>query len=145
MDSNSILLGGSKELVIIREKLEKQIGLEEGLHGYIVEKQSLEKEIAAEEKLVQDTIKSTIKKRKDELESGFDKQINNSNSRLKEIRNKRENSKSKAIDERINKETQEVRNENAALRTEIRETFKQNKIPRFCDSTLYYALYNTGR
>lgn len=144
MDRNSILLGSTEELNEIKEELLEQDSLRENIHNITIEKQNLEKEIVTEERLVEDTITSTIKKRREELEAGYDKEINNNNNKLKSVRNKRETTKKKAVKNRISQETKEIKEANKGLHKEIRKVFKEKKIPKFCDSTIYYALFCTS-
>lgn len=145
MDNKSILTGNIRELNEIKEELINQGDLKESIEHLVIEKQSLEKDIAAEEKFVEDTIATTVKKRREELVSGYDREINANNGKLKSIKNKKESAKKKAVAKRINDETKEIKRENESLHKEIRLAFKERKIPRFCDSTFYYALFCTSQ
>jgi len=143
MEKNSILMGGITELEQIKEKLIQQSELAKGISDRKLTSQRLEKETVAEEKYVVDTIESTIKQTRGDLENGYDKQISENNRKLKTLQMKRETAKDKAVAKRIKKEVKEIKAENKALHKEVKKTFKENKIPKFCDATWFYSLFVT--
>lgn len=105
------------------------------------EKRRLEKELEAEKKAVADAINLTVKKRIEEIEATYDKEIAKEQDSLKRMRGKREKAKTQGIKERIEEETEELKENSKELRRQMKEVFRQEGVPRFCSSRLYYALY----
>lgn len=144
MDKQSILMGNREQLVKIREELTDQNSLKENIQSLTMENLSLQKDIEAEEKLVQDTVSTTVKKRREELEAGYNKELSYASSKLKAAKDKKESARKKAVEERISQETAEIKKENKSLHKEIKAAFKEKKVPGFCDSTFFYSLYCTS-
>lgn len=108
------------------------------------EERRLEKELETEKKAVADTISLTVKKRMEEINDSYDKEIAKGQDRLKRVRSKREKAKSQGIKERIDEETKELRDDNRELKLQMKTLFQQDRVPRFCKSTWYYSLYYTS-
>lgn len=100
-----------------------------------------QKELESEEKSVADTINQTVKKRMEELGSSYDKELSRGQERLKKARIKREKAKSQGVKERIAEETAELREENRELRLQIKTLFQQDRVPKYCNTKGYYALF----
>lgn len=100
-----------------------------------------QKELEAEERAISDTISQTIKKRTEEIQASYDKELNKGQERLKKARSKREKAKSQGVKERIAEETAELREDNRQLRLQMKTLFQQNHTPRYCDTKWYYALF----
>lgn len=100
-----------------------------------------QRELEAEEKAVADRISQTIKKRGEEINESYDKELNKGQERLKRARNKREKAKNQGVKERIAEETAELRDENRLLRIQIKTLFQQNRVQRYCNTKGYYALF----
>lgn len=107
------------------------------------EEKRLEKELEAEQKAVSDTISMTVKKRVEEINRTYDKEIAREQDRLKRVRSKREKAKSQGVKERIAEETEELRDNNRELEIQMKTLFQKDRVPRFCKSTWYYSLYYT--
>ncbi|WP_394524169.1 hypothetical protein [Lacrimispora sp. JR3] len=105
------------------------------------EKKRLEKELEAEKKAVADAINLTVKKRLEEIEATYDKEIAREQDSLKRMRSKREKAKSQGIKERIEEETEELKENNKELKQQLKDIFRKEGVPLFCRSRLYYALY----
>lgn len=99
------------------------------------------KQISQEEKSIADEIASTLKKRKTEIGNSYDKQLDANRGKLKDIKTKREKVKSKRVGERVDTETAELKEEIRQLKIEIKTLFKQQHIPSFCNSKVYYSLF----
>ena len=140
MDGN-ILSGGMEVLHSIKEKIIELNNNKEKKESLHVAEVKLEKGIQSKEKALTDEIASTTKKRKEEIESTFNSQIDNVRSRMKKIRGKKEKSKSVKVKERIALETADLREEQTQMTQESKNIFKQDKIPFICNSRLFYALY----
>lgn len=107
------------------------------------EEQRLGRALEAEKKTVSDNINMTIKKRLEEINISYDKEIGKSQDKLKKIRAKREKAKTQGVKDRISEETSELREHNRELKLRMKTLFQQNHVPRFCNSGWYYSLYFT--
>ncbi len=101
----------------------------------------LAKSLAAEKKAVEDQVNSTIKKRQDELSRRYDSEIAKVQDAIKKIKAKREKAKQQSMKERIGAQLAPYVAENKEMNDKIKGLFKQNQVPAFCNSTLYYSLY----
>lgn len=102
---------------------------------------SQEKELAAAKKAVTDSVNQTIKKRRSEIDTSYDKEIAKGQERLKKARTQREKAKNKGMKERIAEETSELREHNRDLQIQMKTMFQKDKVPVFCRTTFYYSLY----
>ena len=93
-----------------------------------------EKELAAAKKAVTDSVNQTIKKRRSEIDTSYDKEIAKGQER-------REKAKNKGMKERIAEETSELREHNRDLQIQMKTMFQKDKVPVFCRTTFYYSLY----
>ena len=99
-----------------------------------------EKELAAAKKAVTDSVNQTIKKRRSEIDTSYDKEIAKGQERLKKP-GQREKAKNKGMKERIAEETSELREHNRDLQIQMKTMFQKDKVPVFCRTTFYYSLY----
>lgn len=133
--SDVTLLKQVKESVLKLENVRAEVEL------LSIDRKRLEKDIEAEEKLLQDTIEETVKKRKEEITESFEKQSGREWNKLKAVKAKREKARNKGISERIEEETVQFKEENKQIRNQIISRFKKDKVPAFCNTRLYYALF----
>lgn len=101
----------------------------------------LEKELEAEKKAVADAISLTVKKRREEISSSYDREIGKIQEKLKKIRNKREKAKNLGVKERIKEETEELHSYNRELSVRMKTLFQKEHVPGICSSRIYYALF----
>lgn len=141
MDGSNLLSGGEDILIEIRETLIDRQAFQAKRSTLAQEEQKLEKSIQNAEKEEADEIASTIRKRRQEIEDSFDKQIDNIGVRIKKTRDKRDKRKNLKMSERIEAETASLREENTRLKMEIRTLLKQKHVPAYCNSRIYFALY----
>ena len=106
-----------------------------------MEELRLEKSLEAEQKAVQDAISMTVKKRREEMESSYDSEIGKLQEKLKKIRARREKAKNQGMKDRIKEETMELHEHNRELRVRMKTLFQSQRVPSFCQSGFYYALY----
>lgn len=106
------------------------------------EEKRLERELDAARKSVAETVSQTTKKRLDDICLSYDKEIGKGQERLKRARAKREKAKNRGMKERIADETADLREHSRELKLQIKTLFQQSHVPSFCNSTLYYALYD---
>lgn len=111
------------------------------LEKFRLEEKRLEKELEGEKKAVTDAISLTVKKRIEEINNTYDKEISREQDRLRKVRSKREKAKSQGIKERIEEETAELRDYNKELKLNMKSLFQQERVPSFCKSGWFYSLY----
>ncbi len=111
------------------------------LEKFRLEENRLEKELEAERKAVTDAISLTVKRRIEEINDTYDKEIAREQDRLKRVRGKREKAKNQGIKERIEEETAELKGNSRELMLQMKSVFQQDRVPGFCKKGWYYALY----
>ncbi len=141
MEGQNILYGNKDDLKAIYGAVQTQTALRNDIAACNVEKQRIEKEIIAEEKFLNDTVDATVKKRREQVVSNFDKELSKTQDRLKKVKAERNKAKSKGIESRIKSETAELVQENKNLHEEIRTVFKQKGVPTILDRGWFYSLY----
>ncbi len=141
MEERNLLAGGVEALNEVKECLLELNGYQSNNDTLVLEEEALENKISSTQKEAEEEIERTTKKRRQEIEDAFDKQLDKLHSRSKRIREKRERSKNRKVSQRIEAETATIRSENSQLKLESKAIFKQKRVPRFCNSKLYYGLY----
>ena len=101
-----------------------------------------EKDVETQKKYMTDKIESTIRSRRVELEKSHDEVIHGASKRLKEAERNKKTAKLEAVNARVKNETAELVEENKLLNQENRDLFKQWKLPAFCNTTYYYAMFS---
>ena len=128
-------------LIRVREEVEARDNLEKQLDEMKSLKKKLSRNISLEEKSIQDEISQTVRKRMQELEAGYDRQLDENRSKRKNVINRKEKTKSKRMNKRVEEETKEIRQTNKDLELELKTLFKKNKVPRFCKRKIFYYLF----
>lgn len=141
MEGQNILYGNIDDLRNVHGALEAQAAIRNQIASETSSKQNLNKDIEAEEKLLREKIETTIKKRREQVVSNFDKEMSKAQDRLKKTRNDRSRAKNKGIETRIKEETADKIQENKNLRDEIRTIFRQKGVWKYLDNKLTYMLY----
>jgi|BioPla2DNA2_1021312.scaffolds.fasta_scaffold13350_5 hypothetical protein len=141
MDGNSLLSGGVETLQEIKECLLELQGFQTQYDSLTAQEEKVKKEIQSVEKALSEEITSTLKKRRQEIEDTFDKQIHKSQAKVKKAKDKRDKHKNSKISERIQAETTYLREDNNRLTLEIKTLLKQKRLPSFCNTRVFYALY----
>lgn len=108
-----------------------------------LEEACLEKSLDTEQKAVTDAINLTVKKRREEISSSYDAEIEKTQDKLKKIRSKRGKAKNQGIKERIDEETAEIYTYSRELKVRMKTLFQKERVPKICGSRFYYALYFT--
>ncbi|MCM1181139.1 MAG: hypothetical protein NC347_12835 [Clostridium sp.] len=129
----------------VQTDLEAVDQLRKELTEYNNQEKNLKKAIVSEEKSIQDEIAQMIRKRKIEIEKAYDDQIDANKSKARSVKAKRDKTKSKRVDERVELETADLTEENRQLQVEMRTLFKAQHVPSFCRSRFYYSLFMTKR
>ena len=108
MDKENLLasdVGYLKDALTILNEIESSKETQKNLNQQIKE---LEKNIQTKEKACNDEIEFTMKKRREEIASSFDKQIRKEQDNIRKIRNDREKAKNKGMQGRIEIETMDL-------------------------------------
>ena len=124
-----------------REKLEELDLLKDRQRQLKADEARLGKLLENEKKAVNDNISATVKKRREEINSSYDKEIAKGQDKLKKARAEREKAKNQGMKERIAEETADLHKENRDLKLQIRTMFQKNGVAAVCNSSLYYALF----
>lgn len=106
-----------------------------------IESKRLEKSAKEEKKAQTDLIKLTLKKRKEELLATYDTELSRIKDKIKKETARRDKAIAAGKKARAKSETEELRKENKRLKQESKAMFKQEKLPAFCNTTLYYSLF----
>lgn len=141
MDGENLLTGGVDKLNEIKEDLLELRGYQESFESLVLDEAKNEKSIQSMEKAATDEISATIKKRRAEIESAFNKQLDKTKAKIKKIKDKRDKRKDKKVSERIFEETASLREDKLRLKLESKTLIKQKHVPSYCNSKLYYSLY----
>ena len=143
MEDNNILSGDLRSLKEFRNIVEQYEEAKTLCAQSASEEKRLEKELTINKKNLKDTIDSTVKKRRNEVEDKFDEEISKDKDKLKKIQNKREKAKNIGVKGRIAEETSDLTDQNNELKKNIKSSLKEIKMPRFCGSGFYFTLYFT--
>lgn len=100
----------------------------------------LEEKIAETEKTIEEEINTKVKDGETAVKTGFERSISAEKAKLKDVTDAREKSKQAGVKDRIKNETEYLKNENADLKKQRRESFAENDIPSYADSTFFYVL-----
>lgn len=144
MEGHNLLSGGIETLNEIKDALVQLQAYQSTYQNSVKEEEKLHKSIQEYEKSVTDEINGTVKKRKQEIEDTFDKQIQRIETNKKQTENQRGKHKSRKVSERIMSETASLRDENQRIQFDSKHYFKQNHVPGFCNTRAFYALYSPG-
>lgn len=140
MESN-ILFQGVSEIFVVKDIIVELNESKEKRDNLELDERKLEKVITLREKSISDEISSTTKKRKEEIEAAYDVQADNIKVKMKKIRTKKEKSKTKKVSERIESETEDLKAEYKETSLKVKDILRENSIPSFCNSNLFFSLY----
>ena len=141
MEGQNILYGDVDDLMNVRGLVEARDKVRADIAKMTNEKRSLEKDLVSEEKQMTENIESTVKKRREQVVSNFDNELDKSQDRLKKVRSDRDKEKDKKVAERIKEETADLVVENKNIKEEIKTYFKQKRVPKFMNNGFMYCLY----
>lgn len=108
------------------------------------EERRREQELETAGRSVADSVNQTVRKRLEDMNSSYDKEIARGQDRLRRVRAKREKAKSLGVKDRIAGETKELKEHNQDLKRQLGALFHKEGVPRLCGTTVYYALYYPG-
>lgn len=142
-ENNNVLTGDIAALRQFRDVVDRNINSTNQVENLKNEEKRLDKEINSNKKTLKDNIDSTVKSRRNAVASKYDSEIGKEEDRLKKIKDKRSKAKEKGVKERITEETAELTAQNKELKGNIRTALKGERLPRFCGSSFYFALFFT--
>ena len=105
------------------------------------QQKKLSRSIASEEKSIADEIATTIKKRRQDIQSTYDDRLDDNRARKKKVANKRDKKKEERMDKRYHEETKSLRESDKDLKVEMQTLLRKYKLPSFCGKKLYFALF----
>ncbi len=140
VDGN-ILNNGTESLKELKDKLIKQDRFQNDNSVLTNDVKKLDKAIKSKEKALENELKLTIKKRREEIEATYNQEISNVKDEVSKVSDKKEKSKNAQKSERINIETADLLEENKQIKQEIKTILKEDKIPSYVNSKLFFALY----
>ncbi|MGN0394267.1 MAG: hypothetical protein ACI4EF_02795 [Coprococcus sp.] len=141
MATDNVFEENQEYLIKAREMVTAVEDLRDDLEAARLQQKKMTKNIAQEEKSVNEEIASTLKRRKDEIADSYDKQIDTNNSKIRRMKSKKDKKKNERMEARIENETAELCEQNRQLKMETKTMFKQNHVPAFCNSDFYYCLF----
>lgn len=103
------------------------------------------KNLENQKRYVSDKIESAIKERRSAIKKNLDGDVDSTEKRLKEIEKKKKKAKDAAVDARIRDNTSGNRDSIKLRKKENKAMFKAYKIPAFCNTGFYYALFAPRR
>ena len=136
-----ILDGGLGELAQIKQKLSELDSYKEQKKALDAQESKLEKSVSAKEKAIENEINKVTKERRAQVEATYDEQIDSVRATQKKVQAKKDKTKKAAVEERINAETADLKNEDEALKVGGKSILKQENIPFLYNNRLFFALY----
>jgi len=137
----NFLEGGIPELEAVKEAIADSSRKEQEYKDTGRSLKAKQKELEIQKKRVEEKISSTIKRSRSELERGYDDQISSADKAIKEAQNQKKNAKAAAVSLRMQRENSSLVDENKILAADIKNKFKEAKVPFLCNNRLYYALF----
>ncbi len=94
-----------------------------------------------EKKRMNDMVQQTVKQRRNEIHTNYDRELFKVQDQLKKVRAKREKAKNQGVRERIADETAGLISEIRGLKVQFCSLARQRHLPFYCRTNLYYSLY----
>lgn len=105
------------------------------------EEKELSELILQENKSLNDSIDENVKKRRRELIDTYDAEIKKLELKLKDTKTDRQDARSKAVNQRINKETAHLYEDIKNDKKQIKDICKISKLPAICGTRFYHIMY----
>ncbi len=143
MAVQNVLAGNEQMLTeIISEVKEQNQRIEEN-NKVSLQIKEIQKDIEDEKKALQSATDAKIKESSAAVCAGFDKSIEEEKSKLRSIQSKRERAKDAGVKERIANETAELRDKNERRKDHIKEMFRNDGVPFFCNNRCFMLMFRT--
>ena len=143
MAAQNVLAGDEKVLEQIILEIREQNLRIDNYNKLAAQIKELGRDIDEEKRNLQNTIESQIKQSSAAVCAGFEKSIDEERARLKDIQSDRERAKDAGVKERISSETAHLRHENEKLKNRIKESFKTDGVPAYCNNSVFMLLFRT--
>lgn len=143
MAAQNVLAGDERVLVEIIEEVKEQNSRTDSYNKLSSQIRELTRDVEDEKKSLQASIDTKIKQSSAAICAGFDKSIDEERAKLRDIQSDRERAKDAEVKERISAETAHLRHENEKLKSRIRESFKTNGVPGYCNNALFMMMFRT--
>ena len=101
----------------------------------------MQRMVTQEEKSINDEVADTIKERKEQIASSYDKQLDVNSAKIRQVQGKKDRKKNQRMQARVANETADVRDEINRIKAKIKTVYKQNGVPRICNTSLYFWLF----
>lgn len=141
MAEANILSGGIETLNEIRSSLVKLDGYRMRTVELADRQKKLEKELASKRRAMDAEIDSTLTKRRAEIQTSFDRQLEKTRERSKMVHSKRDKQKGSKVDERIRNESADTLREISEHRQEVRSICQQDRIPLIFNNGYFFSLF----
>ena len=141
MTEQNVLYGGVDELNKIRKILEEQADVKKQIETATAQKKSLEADLETEEKAIQAAVDVTVKRRREQVVSTFDKELATAQDKMRDARESKDKEKTKKVNKRIDKETANLVRDNKVLIEDKKTYLKQKNISGIWDKPLTYIMY----
>lgn len=125
----------------IRQELEDVAQLKKKLSVCMEREKAMKRGLASDQKSIQEEIDRRIQMRRQELEQAYDAQLQSNKGKRKNVMQKREQTKKRRMEERMSLETEDLTRENEELHAEMKKLFRAGKLPDFCMSFWFYAVF----
>ena len=142
MAADNVYDEGQEYLVKAQTTISELEDLKDTLEEIKLLQKKNKRAVTQEERSIKDEINATLKKRKDQIAASYDKQIEINNSKIRQVQSKKDKKKNQRMEDRIEKETAEIKEQNRQLKAAVKTLYKQNHVPSFCNTNLYYCLFS---
>ena len=139
--AENVFYEGGDFLIRVRDAVNAKLNLEQQISEMNGELKRMDKGISSENKDIQDEISTTIKKRRNDVEDEYDKQLSQIISKRKKVESEKEKKIDQAKASRIKDETKGIVSDSKDAEKELKKLFRQNKVPGFCRSKFFYVMF----
>lgn len=144
MDSN-FLSGGIRELEQARLAVQIENEKQSELLAIEARLSKKGKDLENQKRYMTDKVESAVKERRNALKKELDAQVEDANKKLRGADKKKKKAKDAAVDARIKNDTVSVREDTKKRKQENKALFKAYKVPMFCNTAYYYAMFAPRR
>ncbi len=141
VETGNILNAGAEVLREIKARVLELDELKVRVGDLSEKQQQLDKEIGAKQKAMDSEISSVVTKRRAEVEKSFDETIEQTRTRLKNVKAKRDKFKGTKVDERVSAETAELNEQIRGLKQDVRGIFSREHISRIFNNNYFFTMY----
>lgn len=134
-NENQDFLIEARNIISEREEVDRSLSEKKA------ELKKLDKAVAQEDRSIQDEISSTISKRRSDLDARYNKQLTSLSNERKAVEAKKSKKKTQQMNENVKDSTKGLRKENSNYKDNLKYTLKENNVPSFCSSKLFYIMF----